>query len=150
MILLDEQADNGIKKRLAYRLVKKHIAGLTTDSAIRTALQFNGKGIHTTITFLNENGKDQKKARYNINTYSHLIRQLSRFRINSDISVRPSQLGYPENIQIFEKGLKELSSLAQSYGMSVWLENEDHAYMETIYGLVSTSGNSAIGVSALG
>jgi proline dehydrogenase len=144
-----EDSQNGLIRSIVYRFVKRHIAGLTTDSAIRTALQYNGKNTKTTITFLNENGKDQKKARYNINTYSHLIRQISRLRINADISLRPSQIGYPVNMQIFEKGISELSSLAQSFGVLVWLEHERSYDMMQFYRHFASYNLKSVGLELI-
>jgi proline dehydrogenase len=148
-VVVLEDSHNGLIQRIVYRFVKRHIAGVTTDSAIRTALQYNGRNTRTTITFLNENGKDQKKARYNINTYLHLIRQISRLRINADISLRPSQIGYPANMQIFEKGISELSSTANSFGVMVWMENERSADMMQFYRHFASYNLKSVGVEMI-
>ena len=85
--------DNNIVKKLVFRFIRRHIAGTTTDSAIKAALQLNESGIKATLTFLSEGAKETNKARYNVNAYSHLLKQISRLRVNADVSLRPGQIG---------------------------------------------------------
>ena len=110
---------------LIFRLVRKHIAGPTYSSALKIVRALDQEGMGTTITFLNENVKDQAKAKYNTNTYIHAMKQASRLGLHSSISVRPSQIGFTINNGWFEKNLSELASAAKDYGITVWLENEE-------------------------
>ncbi len=114
-------SEKGILKGLIFKLVKKHLAGATADSAIRAALKLNESKLHTTITFLNEHPKNTMQARYNINAYLQLMRQVSRLHANSDISIRPSQLGY--GLQEFSlDSIGELLKVAEQEKIMMWLE----------------------------
>lgn len=138
-------SESGIIRRLAFRLVKKHIAGFTTESAIRTALELNKKGYGATITFLNESARDYTKSRYNINAYTHIMRQISRLRIKADVSIRPTQIGYISNHGMLSKGLSEITRAADQYGIQVWLEHEDNVDMESIYEMCSSGMPKSLG-----
>ncbi|MCL4411316.1 hypothetical protein M1329_00025 [Candidatus Marsarchaeota archaeon] len=112
-----------IIKRLVFRLVRKHVAGTTTSSAIRTAATLSGRGLLPTVTFLSDHVNTQLNARYNINAYIELARQLSRQSIRADLSVRLSQLGYFISKDGARAGAEEiLGSLGP--GSKLWLESE--------------------------
>lgn len=103
--LNDEQ---GLIQKIVFRLVKKHIAGSTLDSALKQIRESNAKGIHATVTFLNEKVDDISKARYNANTYVQFIKQSSRLHLNADVSLRLSQMGYHLNGGYLEKCLEDV------------------------------------------
>jgi proline dehydrogenase len=140
--------EKGLIRRLAYRFVRRHTAGYTVDSAIKTALDLNKRGYKATITFLNESAKDSTKAKYNINTYLHIMRQISRLRINADVSMRASQIGWIVGRGTFEKGLGEISSSAKQLGVKAWIEYENEEDMPAIYessiGLIGKHGGFEI------
>lgn len=138
-------SEKGIIRRLAFRFVKKHIAGFTTESAIRAALDLNKKGYGATITFLNESARDYTKSRYNINAYMHVMRQISRLRIKADISLRPTQIGYISNHGMLAKGLSEITRFAEQSGIQVWLEHEDSIDMESVYEQCSDGISKSLG-----
>ncbi len=116
--------DNNIIKRFIFRLVKKHISGSTLSSALDTIRELNGKGLRATVTFLNENVDEPSKARYNTNTYVQFIKQTIRLHLNSDISVRMSQLGYKLNNGIMDNCLDDIFAAADGKGAKVWIEHE--------------------------
>ena len=119
--------DNNIVKKLVFRLIKRHIAGSTTDSAIKAALQLNESGAKATLTFLSEGAKETNKARYNINAYSQLLKQISRLRVDADVSLRPGQIGYEINSENFRRGIEEIVNTAESGKIFVWVECRNDA-----------------------
>ncbi|MGC8647946.1 MAG: hypothetical protein ACP5SJ_00405 [Candidatus Micrarchaeia archaeon] len=137
--------EKGILKGLIFKLVKKHIAGATADSAIRAALKFNESNIHTTLTFLNERPKNTMQARYNINAYLQLMRQISRLHANSDISVRSSQLGYGTG-ELLTNGVRELLKMAEQEKITVWLECQNQSELEHALSLAKSSRSKFLGV----
>lgn len=117
------EEEHSIIRRLVFRLVKKHVAGTTTASAIKTAVQLSAKGMHPTITFLSDHVGTQLNARYNINAYAQLARQLSRLNISADLSVRLSQLGYMIDGPGALSGIDEiLASMGKEN--KLWIESE--------------------------
>jgi len=125
--------DHGLIKRLVFKLVKKHIAGSTTASVIRTVKQLNEKNVSATVTFLNENAETPLKVRYNINSYSEIIRQFSRLNLNAEISLRLSQLGYLYNKEQAVSALDEIASVADRYKTKLWLESEGSIVQGNIF-----------------
>ncbi len=123
MIKLSEQ--NTFLKSIVYRLIKKHISGTTVNTAFKLTKSLNDKDMPATITFLNENVNDTGKARYNLNSYMQLIKQISRLNLNASISVRMSQLGLTLPNGIIEHNMLSLLTTAKSSHVNVWFEYED-------------------------
>ncbi|MEM3227672.1 MAG: hypothetical protein QXR58_01130 [Candidatus Micrarchaeaceae archaeon] len=61
------------------------------------------------------------QARYNTNAYLQLIRQISRLHASSDISLRPSQLGYGLGSSSLD-GIGELLKYAERANIMTWIE----------------------------
>ncbi len=139
--------DHGLIKRLVFKLVKKHIAGSTTASVIRTVKQLNDKDISATITFLNENANTPARIKYNVNSYSEIIRQLTRLNLRTDISLRLSQLGYLYDKEQAINALDSIVSTSEKYGKRLWIESEASILQSNIFDLESRyKGNKNIGV----
>ena len=138
--------EKGFLKGLIFRLVKKHIAGSTADSAIRMALKLNAGKVHTSITFLNESPRDSAQVRYNVNAYMQLMRQISRLHAKSDVSLRPSQFGYHLGNGIFAKGLEEIAEKADEAQIDVWVESESARSAHDILDAFETCGSKRLGI----
>ncbi len=117
--------DSTFIKKIVFRLIRKHISGSTINSAFRITKELNGRGVATTITFLNDRITDVVKARYNLSSYIQLAKQISRLNLNSGISVRPTQLGFNLPNGLFDKNLAELISGVKPAGLCIWLEYEN-------------------------
>ena len=103
VVSLDDK--NGIRKKVAFGLAKKYIAGSTTSSMLKKVREINDRGWHATVTLLNDNVTDLSKAKYNTNAYAQVVRELTRLHLNSDISIRPTQLGYGLDSKAFDANL---------------------------------------------
>jgi proline dehydrogenase len=119
-----EQKQSNIIRKLVFRLVKKHIAGSTSSGVLNVVRDLNNKGFHATVTLLNDHVDDQSKAKYNTNAYIHFIRQLSRLHLNSDVSIRLSQIGYGIDDTMLEKNLQDILNVANSSKRRIWIEQE--------------------------
>jgi pyruvate carboxylase len=64
-------------ERILHKLVRKHIAGTTMDSALEAAKELNSESIPATITFLSGNVLDKTKAKYNATAYAELVRRIA-------------------------------------------------------------------------
>jgi len=117
--------DNSIRRKVAFGLAKKYIAGSTTTSMLKKVREINDKGWHTTVTLLNDNVTDISKAKYNTNAYAQVAREFTRLHLNSDISIRPSQLGYGLDGNAFDSNLLQLCGIVDGGGNRVWLEHEE-------------------------
>lgn len=122
MVYLEEQSN--IIRKLVFRLVRKHIAGSTSGAVLNVVRDLNKKGFHATVTLLNEHVDDQAKAKYNTAAYMQFIRQLSRLHLNSDVSMRLSQIGYGLDNITFEKNFQSVIDVANSCKQRIWIEDE--------------------------
>lgn len=111
-------------QKIAFRLVRKYIAGSTTASVLKTVRELNKRGMHTTVTLLNDNVSDLVKAKYNSNAYSQIMRQIARLHLDSGISLRPTQLGYHVDKSAFMKNIGELAEMAKTNSIRMWIEAE--------------------------
>ncbi|MDE1871422.1 MAG: hypothetical protein KGI06_04260 [Candidatus Micrarchaeota archaeon] len=121
-----EEQKNNIIKKLVFRLVRKRIAGSTSGAVLNVVRDLNSRGFHATVTFLNDHVEDQTKARYNTNSYTQSIRQLSRLHLDSSVSVRLGQIGYGIDNAVMEKNLRDILTVANSYRQRLWLESETY------------------------
>jgi len=123
VVSLDD--NNGIRMKVAFGLAKKYIAGSTTASMLKKVREINDRGWHATVTLLNNNVTDLSKAKYNTNAYAQVARELKRLHLNSDISFRPTQLGYGLDSKAFDANLLQLCAIVDGGGNRVWLEHEE-------------------------
>ncbi len=119
-------------KGFVFRFVKKRIAGSTLSSVLNEARDNSGKGLHTTVTFLNDEVDDSAKARYNANTYVQLAKQSSRLNLNTDLSIRLSQLGMSINHGTLDACLSDVVNALKSTGTRVWFEAENGADVDEL------------------
>jgi proline dehydrogenase len=138
--------ESSLLKKLLYRIIKKHIAGTTAASAIKVLKSINKEGIKTTVTFLNdlEDCSNQTKTRYNFTSYLQLSKELFRLMINSDISIRLSQLGYPQNDGIIED-LPEILKYIPIKNV-LWIEYEPKFEFEKMYDFIKEINNPQLGL----
>lgn len=117
-------SNDNIIRKLVFRLVRKHIAGSTTRSALDVIGKYNQKGVKTTVTLLNDHVDSMVKAKYNTNAYVHLAKQIARLHLNSNISVRFSQLGYNVSKKQAIDNMESLLSITDSNNICTWIESE--------------------------
>jgi proline dehydrogenase len=122
VVSLEEQSN--LVRKLVFRLVKKHIAGPTSASVLNVVRDLNKNGLHATVTLLNDHVDDQTKARYNTNAYIQFVKQVSRLNLNSDISIRLSQIGYWVDKDLLEKNIRSIMEVSNSYDQMLWIESE--------------------------
>ncbi len=120
----EEHKEHRLIRGFVFRLVKTRIAGSTLSSVLQEARQNDAKGLHTTITFLNDSVDDSIKARYNANAYVQLARQASRLHLKTDISLRLSQLGMGQGEDVLDMCLSDLIKALKDTDTRVWFESE--------------------------
>ncbi len=109
-------------ERILHKLVRKHIAGTTMDSALEAAKELNGASIPATIAFLSGNVLDKSKARYNATAYTELVRRIARSGIKSSIHVQLEQLGSDIDEQLALDNVQSVLDAANKYGVFLWIE----------------------------
>ena len=107
-------------ERLAYRLIKKHIAGPTMNSAIERAQEFNKEKILSSIMFLSDLPDSRPKARYVTTTYIELVRRISRLGIKASIHVPVDKIGSFIDENFASDNLMEIVRVGNKAGVFVW------------------------------
>lgn len=82
-----------LPKALVGRVAQRYIAGETVEDAIRVARGLNEKGFRATMDILGEDVHRMDQARGAALTYRTLLDHLHRHKIDSNVSVKLSQLG---------------------------------------------------------
>lgn len=109
-------------ERILHKLVRKHIAGTTMDSALEVAKQLSSSNIPASITFLSGNVLDKSKAKYNATAYAELIRRIARSGIKSSIHVQLEELGSDVDEQVALDNINSVVEAGNKYGVFMWLE----------------------------
>jgi proline dehydrogenase len=82
-----------LPKALVGRVAARYIAGETVEDAIRVARELNGKGFRATMDILGEDVDRLDQARGAALTYRTLLDHLHRHKIDSNVSIKLTQLG---------------------------------------------------------
>ncbi len=109
-------------ERIHHKLVRKHIAGTTMDSALEAAKELSSMSVPSSITFLTGNVLDKSKAKYNATTYAELVRRIARSGIKSSIHVRLDELGSDVDEQLALYNITSIVDAGNKYGVFMWIE----------------------------
>jgi proline dehydrogenase len=82
-----------LPKGLVGRVARRYIAGETVQDAIRVARDLNARGLRATMDILGEDVHRLDQARGAALTYRTLLDHLEREKIDSNVSVKLTQLG---------------------------------------------------------
>lgn len=114
-----------LPKALVGRVAARYIAGETVDDAIRVARELNGKGFRATMDILGEDVDRLDQARGAALTYRTLLDHLHRNNIDSNVSIKLTQLG----LKVDKRECLELADSvvlrARELGNFVRLDMED-------------------------
>lgn len=113
-----------IVERIIHRLVRKHIAGTTMDSALDASKAFAERHIIPSITFLSSNVVEKSKAKYITTTYSELARRIGRSGIRASVQVPIEQLGAGISESVALGNLKAVVDTGRRYGVFIWVETD--------------------------
>jgi proline dehydrogenase len=80
-------------RSIVRQVAKRYIAGETMDDAIRVARILNAKGLRATMDILGEDVHRLDQARNAATNYSKLLDELERQKIDSNVSIKLTQLG---------------------------------------------------------
>jgi proline dehydrogenase len=115
--------------------VARFMPGETLDDAIDAARELKSKNIHTVLTHLGENISDANEAEHVVSHYSHVIEALHSRNLETEISVKLTQLGLDLSPQICEQNLRRLL-VAVDPARTLWIDMEASTYVDatiTIY-----------------
>lgn len=119
-------------------LAKRFVAGDVAEEAIQAARRINSEGAKATLCFLGEDCDDLKAAQQAAQEYAHLLELIgnqsgsSRSWIDSNVSLKLTQLGLGFNGGACRDHMKRLLEAAREHGNFIRIDMEGSAYTEKI------------------
>jgi proline dehydrogenase len=110
--------------------------GDTLDAALAAAHALQRDGLATVLTQLGENVTDAAGAEAVRGHYAEVLARIQVDRLNSDLSVKPTQLGLDVDLDRCHENLRAIVDRAFRQGTRVWIDMEQHACLDrtlTIY-----------------
>ncbi len=114
--------------RLLFRIAKHWIAGETYQDAMARAEQSCRYKVRGIINLLGEETTSNEETTIATETYVKILKALGESKIQSCISIKPTQLGLAIEKTLFKENLGNILSTAKSLGNFVWMDMEGHEY----------------------
>jgi len=114
----------GLLSGLLLRIAKHWIAGETLEDAIARAQQSSAHKIRGIINLLGEEITAREDAAAAAAEYLGILKTINARRIQSCISVKPTQMGLAIDESLFKDNLRKILSNAKSLGNFVWVDME--------------------------
>jgi Proline dehydrogenase len=114
-----------IPKPIVGQVAKRYIAGTTLSDGIRVVRDLNGKGMMATMDLLGEDVTDASEANQVKNSISPILRAIKENELNSNMSIKPTQLGLKIDKELCFRNVKDIISEASRLGNFVRIDMED-------------------------
>lgn len=110
--------------------VKKFMPGEHVEAAVQAAVDLKPSGINTIVTKLGENIKDLKEADDVFNHYMSVLALVKTAGIDTQISIKPTQLGYDQNPELCYDYCMKLLRACEQQNVLFWLDMESSPYVD--------------------
>lgn len=114
----------------------KFVAGETLEDAVEIIKQLNDKGISTTLDHLGEGIRQLSEASDYKEEYLRLVEGIYCGNLNSNVSLKPTQMGLALDKQVACNHIKTIVSKARDFHNFVRLDMEDSPYTEATIDIV--------------
>ncbi len=131
-------------EKIVYKLVEKHIGGITMSAAVSKAKSFNARGITATISFLSDAPMERAKANYITATYMQLVRQIARMGVKGRIHIPMEQIGSGISEDVALANIGKINKTCMHYKVFGWYEIVDLEAEKGIAERLSKMENSGI------
>jgi proline dehydrogenase len=118
----------GLLKGLLFRIAKQWIAGETYEEAMMRARQSNTHKVLGIINLVGEETTDREETAAAAAEYVQILNEIQVRKIQSCISVKPTQLGLGLDKRLFADNLSKILTTARSLGNFVWMDMEGSPY----------------------
>jgi proline dehydrogenase len=122
--------DQLTQRRFTRRAVERFMPGEDMNSAIDATESLKSKGITTILTLLGENVTDARAADGVVDHYLHVLDRIREMEHDSDISVKPTQLGIDLDPGQTCARYETLVKYAATRGRRVAVDMEDSSYVD--------------------
>lgn len=120
-------------------IVRRFVAGATTEDALRATRELTGQGLAVTIDFLGEDTVSEAQAAAVRDEYLNLIAALSRAGQTqaAEVSLKLSALGQAFDEELAYQHAREVCAAAAEAGTTVTLDMEDHTTTDSTLEILS-------------
>lgn len=116
--------------RFARAAVQRFMPGERLEDALAATRSFEGAHIGTVITRLGENIEDAAEAGAVARHYDEALTRIAAERLDTQISVKLTQLGLDIDPGLAESHVRDLAKLAATHGNVVWIDMESSPYVD--------------------
>jgi len=113
-------------------LAKRWVAGEYLEDAVERAKSVNDRGISGIINHVGEHNEDIYKIEASAEEYNQLLDSIKQEKIDSAISINPTQMGLMKNVQTCIRTIEPLVKKAADLGIFVWMDMEGSIHTQQI------------------
>jgi proline dehydrogenase len=124
------------RRRFVRRAVRRFMPGEDLDDALGAAQTLGRRGLGVVLTQLGENVDDAAAAEAVARHYNRALDRVAAFKLDAEISVKPTQLGLDLGMDVAVANLLPLVRKADQLDTTVWLDMEDSSYVDRTLELV--------------
>ena len=122
--------EHAMRQAFVRRSVSKFMPGETVEDAIEAAKALTPRGINSILTRLGENISHIKEADDVAAHYMKVIGLVKAAGLDAQISVKPTQLGFDQDMEVCFRHLAALADAAVAAGNFLWLDMESSPYVD--------------------
>jgi proline dehydrogenase len=122
--------------RIGGKLSSRFVAGLEIEDALRVCAQVNQQGMHVTLDSLGESVSTAAEAHRAAETYHDLLDKIAARKLDSNISVKLTQMGLTQDPALAEEIATSLTQHAHVTGNFVRIDMEDSGLTQVTLDIV--------------
>lgn len=119
-----------LPKSIVKIFAKKYVAGENLEEAIKVVKELNAKGIVTTMDVLGEAIQNREEAIAAKKECLELLGAIEEHKLNSNVSIKPTQLGLGINTEFCYELVEEIVRKAAGLNNFVRIDMEDSPYTD--------------------
>ncbi|MGA2990347.1 MAG: proline dehydrogenase family protein [Candidatus Korobacteraceae bacterium] len=109
---------------------RRFVAGLTIEDMIAAVEEMNRRGIRVSIDHLGENVTSCEEAVASANYYHQLLEEIDRRKLDSNVSLKLTQMGLDQNPELASRLVGELVQHAVQINNFIRIDMEGSAYTQ--------------------
>ncbi len=119
-----------LPKSIVKIFAKKYVAGENLEEAIKVVKELNAKGIVTTMDVLGEAIQNREEAIAAKTECLELLDAIEERKLNSNVSIKPTQLGLGINTEFCYELVEEIVKKAAELSNFIRIDMEDSPYTD--------------------
>jgi proline dehydrogenase len=115
---------------MSKKAARRFVPGEKLEDAINTARRLNQQGMMAGIDHLGESVEDEALAGKMADVYVQILEEIATNGINSNISVKPTQLGLGISKELCQENIERIVEKATECGNHVRMDMEDSSFTQ--------------------